>query len=50
MSPRTEGDSGALAAAAYSKNVMMMKLLLGRSANPHAQVEEYNTSALVAAL
>lgn len=40
----------ALAAAAYSKNVMMMKLLLGRGANPHAQVGEYNTNALVAAL
>ncbi|OCL00420.1 uncharacterized protein K441DRAFT_534214 [Cenococcum geophilum 1.58] len=39
-----------LAAAAYSKNVMMMKLLLGRGANPHARVGEYNTNALVAAL
>lgn len=39
-----------LAAAAYSKNVMMMKLLLGRDVNPHAQVGEYNTNALVAAL
>ena len=26
----------ALAAAAYSRNVMMTKLLLGRGANPHA--------------
>jgi len=34
----------ALAAAAYSKNVMMMKLLLGRGAG------EYNTNALAAAL
>lgn len=40
----------ALAAAAYSRNVMMMKLLLGRGANPHAQVGKYNTNALVAAL
>ena len=42
--------SSVLAAAAYSRNVMMMKLLLGRGANPHAQVGEYNTNALVAAL
>ena len=35
----------ALAAAAYSKNVMM-KLLLGRGANPHAKVGEYNTNLL----
>ena len=29
---------------------MMMKLLLGRGANPYAQDGEYNTNALVAAL
>ena len=42
--------SSVLAAAAYSRNVMMMKLLLGRGANLHAQVGEHNTNALVAAL
>ena len=44
-----ERHGSALAAAAYSKNIMM-KLLLGRGANPHAQVTEYNINALVAAL